>query len=188
MKKKLTHSSGVPIALCVAALLISAAAVASEYIGRYTYSLLFSKNTGFVVTDSAYDFFESYSKAILLLVLAILFLIAQISSYKVKRLGGVELSLVFSLSLIMLILSLAVVRYNYNAGSYQNMRSLESEQLFMCLFKEGIEWATALSALLLCLSSGILLIRLVRESFFVGCVAVDEPQEKAFENDKGLVF
>lgn len=190
MKKKLTYSSVISIILCIAALLVSAAAAASEFIGRYTYSKLFSQNVSYIVTDSSFEFFESYSKVILLTVLSMIFLIAQISSYKVKKIGGTELSLTFGISLLIFIFSVSTVYSHYSTGGYNSLFSLKNEELFMFLFKEGIEWATAIASLFIILSSIVLLIRLSKERFRaeVEAKVKEETQNGVPDNDKGLVF
>ncbi len=190
MKKRLTYSSAVPMIFCIAALLVSAAAAASEFIGRYTYSKLFSQNISYVVTSDSFEFFESYSKVILLTVLSMLFLIAQISSYKVKKIGGFELSLTLAMSILIFIFSSATIYNHYSQGDYSNLFSLRNEELFMFLFKEGIEWATAIACVFIILSSLIMLVRLSRERFKaeVEVKRKEEAENIATENDKGLVF
>ncbi len=190
MKKKLTYSSLIPIIFCIAALLVSAAAAASEFIGRYTYSKLFSQNVSYIVTDSSFEFFESYSKVILLTVISMIFLIAQISSFKVKKIGGAELSLTFGISLLIFIFSVSTVYRHYSTGGYNSLFSLRNEELFMFLFKEGIEWATAIASLFIIISSVVLLVRLSRECFRaeVESKRKEEIQNSVPDDDKGLVF
>ena len=190
MKKRLTYSSVIPIIFCTAALLISAAAVASEFIGRYTYSKLFSQNVSYIVSNSSFEFFESYSKVILLTVLSVIFLIAQISSFKVKKVGGTELSLTFGISLLIFIFSISTIYSHYSTGGYHSIFSLKNEELFMFLFKEGIEWTTAIASLFIILSSLILIIRLSKEHFKaeVEIKRKEGTENIVPENDKGLVF
>ena len=190
MKKRLTYSSLIPIIFCIAALLVSAAAAASEFIGRYTYSKLFSQNVSYIVTDSSFEFFESYSKVILLAVLSMIFLIAQISSFKVKKIGGTELSLIFGISLLIFIFSVSNVYSHYSTGDYNSLFSLGNEELFMFLFKEGIEWATAIASFFIILSSLTLLIRLSKERFRaeVEVKRKEDITDGIPDDDKGLVF
>lgn len=190
MKKRLTYSSAIPIIFCVAALLVSAAAASSEFIGRYTYSKLFSQNVSYIVTNSSFEFFESYSKVILLTVLSMIFLIAQISSFKVKKIGGAELSLSFGISLLIFIFSVSTVYSHYSTGVYNSLFSLRNEELFMFLFKEGIEWATAIASFFIILSSSVLLVRFSKEQFRaeVEVKIKEEIQNSVPDNDKGLVF
>lgn len=190
MKKKLTHSSFMPAALCALALVLSASAAASEFIGRYTYQKLFGETAEYIVTNSSFEFFESYSKVILLAVVSALFFIMQISSLRIKKIGGFELSLTFGVSVLIGIFSGVIVFNHASNGAYLEAFNLSNQALFVFLFREGIEWLSVVSALLIALSSLWLMVRLHRESLDEPAPAA-APQNSPTEPkapDNGLVF
>ena len=164
LTKKLTNSSFMPTALCALSLVISAAAVISEFVGRYTYKRLFGETAEYIVTDSSFEFFESYSKVIILFVVSALFFIMQVSSLKAKRIGGNELFLTLGISLLTGIFSGAIVYRHASNGAYLDALNLSNEAFFIFLFREGIEWATVVCSLLLVISTVWLIVRLQREN------------------------
>lgn len=153
-----------PTALCALSLVVSAAAVISEFVGRYTYRRLFGETAEYIVTDSSFEFFESYSKVIILFVVSALFFIMQVSSLKAKRIGGNELFLTLGISLLTGIFSGAIVYRHASNGAYLDALNLSNEAFFIFLFREGIEWATVVCSLLLVISTVWLTIRLQREN------------------------
>lgn len=165
MRKKLTNSSAASIVFCIAALLISGAAAASEFIGRYTYSQLFGKKINYVVTNSSFAFFESYSKVILLTCLCAVFLIILFASARVKKLGAFEPLLVLCPTVLLGVFGAATIYSHIRNGGYADIFSLANEDLFMFVFKEGIEWATVIGAFFLFLSCLAVFIRLKKETF-----------------------
>ncbi len=190
LKKKLTHSSFMPAALCALALVLSASAAASEFIGRYTYRKLFGETAEYIVTNNSFEFFESYSKVILLTVVSALFFIMQVSSLRTKKIGGSELSLTFGVSVLIGIFSGVIVFNHASSGAYLEAFNLSNQGLFVFLFREGIEWLAVASALLIALSSLWLMIRLHGESLEEPAPS-NVPQDSLAEQnspDSGLVF
>lgn len=179
-----------PAALCALSLVLSASAAASEFVGRYTYQKLFGETAEYIVINSSFEFFESYSKVILLTLVSALFFIMQISSLRVKKIGGFELTLTFGIAVLIGIFSGTIVFRHASSGAYLEAIKLSNEGLFIFLFREGIEWAAAAAALLLALSSLWLMVRLHKEKLDepVQLSEADSVPADSDPSDKGLVF
>ena len=180
MRKKLTYGDGAPLALSVFAVILSALAVFSEFIGRNVFNYFFETRRTYILSAGKYMYFQNYGRALTVFVVSAAFCFILIKSRKRKSIGSAECSVVMLTSLSLGAYSAAQLGHELKTGSFLDFAGLDDSELFISLFRYGVEAFTILPALFLILSSLTMFARLSAETFKV---RVEKQLPLAFEVD-----
>ena len=180
MRKKLTYGDGAPLALSVFAVILSAVAVFSEFIGRAVFNYFFETKRGYILSAGKYMFFQSYGRALTVFVISAVFCYILLKSRKKKCVGSSECSLVLLASISLGAYSFAQLGHELKTGSFLNFAGLNDSELFISLFRYSVEAFTILPSVFLILSSLTMFARLSAETFKV---RVEKQLPLAFEVD-----
>ena len=180
MRKKLTYGDGAPLALSVFAVILSAVAVFSEFIGRAVFNYFFETKRGYILSAGKYMFFQSYGRALNVFVISAVFCYILLKSRKKKCVGSSECSLVLLASISLGAYSFAQLGHELKTGSFLNFAGLNDSELFISLFRYSVEAFTILPSVFLILSSLTMFARLSAETFKV---RVEKQLPLAFEVD-----
>lgn len=167
MKKKLTYGDGVPLALSVFAVILSAAALFSEFIGRAVFNYFFESERTYILSAGKYMFFQNYGRALTAFVLSIAFCFILLKSRKKKCVGSSECWVVMLASLSLGAYSFVQLGHELKTDSFLDFAGLNDTELFISLFKYCVEAFTILPAVFLILSSLTMFARLSAETFKV---------------------
>lgn len=180
MKKKLTYGDGAPLALSVFAVILSAAAVFSEFIGRAVFNYFFETNRSYILSAGKYMFFQNYGRALTVFIVSAAFCFILLKARKRKCIGTSECWVVMLTSLSLGAYSLAQLGHELKTGSFLDFAGLNDSELFISLFRYSVEAFTILPAVFLILSSLTMFARLSAETFKV---RVEKQLPLAFEVD-----
>lgn len=180
MKKKLTYGDGVPLALSIFAVILSAAAVFSEFIGRAVFNYFFNAKRDYILSAGKYMFFQNYGRALTVFVLSVSFCFILLKSRKKKCVSTSECSVVILASLTLGAYSIAQLGHELKTGMFLNFSGLNDSELFISLFKYCVEAFTILPAVFLILSTLTMFARLSAETFKVN---VEKQLPLVFEVD-----
>ena len=180
MRKKLTYGDGAPLALSVFAVVMSAAAVFSEFIGRAVFNYFFETNRSYILSSGRYMFFQNYGRAVTVFIVSAIFCFILLKARKRKFIGTSECWLVMLTSLSIGAYSIAQLGHELKTGSFMDFVGLNDSELFISLFRYSVEAFTILPTVFLILSSLTMLARLSAETFKV---MVEKQLPLAFEVD-----
>lgn len=167
MRKKLTYGDGAPLALSVFAVILSAAAVFSEFIGRAVFNYFFESEREYILSAGKYMFFQNYGRALTAFVLSISFCFILLKSRKKKCIGSSECWVVMLTSLSLGAYSFVQLGHELKTDSFLDFTGLNDSELFISLFRYCVEAFTILPAVFLILSSLTMFARLSAETFKV---------------------
>ena len=167
MKKKLTYGDGAPLALSVFAVILSAAAVFSEFIGRAVFNYFFDSKRSYILSAGKYMFFQNYGRVLTVFVLSVSFCFILLKSRKKKCVSASECSVVILASLTLGAYSFVQLCHEFKTGVFMNFSGLNDSELFISLFKYCVEAFTILPAVFLILSTLTMFARLSAETFKV---------------------
>lgn len=182
MRKKLTYGDGAPLALSVFAVILSAAAVFSEFIGRAVFNYFFDSKRDYILSAGKYMFFQNYGRALTVFIVSVSFCVILVKSKKRKCIGASECAVVLLTSLSMGAYSIVQLGHELKTGRFLNFAGLNDSELFISLFRYLVEAFTILPAVFLILSSLTMFARLSAETFKV---RVEKQLPLAFEVDNG---
>ena len=180
MRKKLTYGDGAPLALSVFAVILSAVAVFSEFIGRAVFNYFFESKREYILSAGKYMFFQNYGRALTVFIVSVSFFVILFKSRKRKFVGTSECAVVMLTSASMGAYSIVQLGHELKTGSFLNFAGLNDSELFISLFRYCVEAFTILPAVFLILSSLTMFARLSAETFKV---RVEKQLPLAFEVD-----
>lgn len=167
MKKKLTYGDGAPLALSIFAVILSAAAVCSEFIGRAVFNYFFDTKRDYILSSGKYMFFQNYGRVLTVFVLSVSFCFILIKSRKKKCVSASECSVVILTSLTLGAYSFVQLGHELKSGIFLDFSGLNDSELFISLFRYCVEAFTILPAVFLILSTLTMFARLSTETFRV---------------------
>lgn len=180
MRKKLTYGDGAPLALSVFAVIISAAAVFSEFIGRAIFNYFFQSKREYILSAGKYMFFQNYGRAVTVFIVSISFFVILFKARKKKCVGTSECSVVMLTSLSLGAYSIVQLGHEIKTGMFFDFAGLNNSELFISLFRYCVEAFTILPAVFIILSSLTMFARLSAETFKV---KIEKQLPLAFEVD-----
>ena len=148
MRKKLTYGDGAPLALSVFAVIISAAAVFSEFIGRAIFNYFFQEKREYILSAGKYMFFQNYGRSVTAFILSVSFFWILFKSRKKKCVGTSECSVVLLTSLSLVAYSVVQLGHELKTGMFFDFAGLNNSELFIALFKYSVEAFTILPLVL----------------------------------------
>ncbi len=180
MRKKLTYGDGAPLALSIFAVILSAAAVFSEFLGRAVFNYFFESKREYILSAGKYMFFQNYGRALTVFIISISFCVILFKSRKRKCVGASECAVVMLTSLSMGAYSIVQAGHELKTGRFLDFAGLNDSELFISLFRYCVEAFTILPAVFIILSSLTMFARLSAETFKV---KVEKQLPLAFEVD-----
>lgn len=167
MKKKLTYGDGAPLALSIFAVILSTAAVFSEFIGRAVFNYFFSSKRDYILSAGKFMFFQNYGRVLTVFVLSVSFCFILLKSRKKKCVSASECSIVMLASMTLGAYSFVQLGHELKTGSFLDFSGLNDSELFVSLFRYCVEAFTILPAVFLILSTLTMFARLSAETFKV---------------------
>ncbi len=167
MKKKLTYGDGAPLALAVFAVIMSGAALFSEFIGRTVFNYFFDEKRSYILSSGKYMFFQNYGRVLTVFVLSVSFCFILLKSRKKKCVSSHECAVVILTSSTLGAYSFMQLGHELKTGSFLDFSGLNDSELFISLFRYCVEAFTILPAVFLILSTLTMLARLSTETFRV---------------------
>lgn len=167
MKKKLTFSSGSPVAFCLVAFLLSLMASFSELVGRKIYNAFVGGDLNYILSNSTYSYIKNYGVALTMLIVSFVFFGVIMLSRKKKAIGAYEIIMTLALALMLTLTKGLSLFEDFRSGILFTYAGLGNDELFIRTFTQTVDTVIVFGGLFLFFSSFVLLGRLLAEDFSV---------------------